>query len=151
MDNFITTTELSEECGYAASTVIKKLESNGFVAEQVYIDHHICKAWTNEAREWLKKTAEEENNKLIPVVEYAKEMNVPMDLFRQAMANLGLFSAYKTTRNKRLEEEVRKLVEKDKEALYESHPLVKDKRCFTMSYWPNIIPNCFGDLDEDIV
>lgn len=29
------------------------------------------------------------------------------------------------------------------------HPLVKDKRCLRLSYWPNTVPNCFQDLQEE--
>ncbi len=100
---------------------------------------------------WLENYCNEESKKSLPIVDYAKEMNVSMELFRAAMKNLGIFGMYKTNRNEALEKEVRRLVEEDKSAMYESHPLVKDKRCFRMSYWPDIIPDCFGDLDEDIV
>lgn len=115
------------------------------------MERHICKAWNTEAVEWFKNYCEESKDKTLPIVEYAKEMNVPVELFRAAMKNLGLFSAYKTNRNEILEKEVRRLVEEDKEAMYQSHPLVTDKKCFRMSYWPNTVPSCFGDLDEDII
>lgn len=29
----------------------------------------------------------------------------------------------------------------------EDHPLVKDLRCLDFKYWPDIVPNCFKDLD----
>lgn len=151
MDNLITTTELQERFGHSNTTIIKKLEANGFKSELVYVDSHICKAWTPEAVEWFKNYCEEEKTRTLPIVEYAKEMNVSVEIFRNAMKNLGLFSAYKTNRNEALEKEVRRLVEEDKSAMYESHPLVTDKRFFKMSYWPNTVPSCFEDLDEDIV
>ena len=30
----------------------------------------------------------------------------------------------------------------------EDHPLVKDLRCLNFRYWPDIVPNCFKELDE---
>ena len=30
----------------------------------------------------------------------------------------------------------------------ELHPLVKDKRCLRLSYWPDITPKCFMDLED---
>ena len=27
----------------------------------------------------------------------------------------------------------------------EDHPLVKDKRCLKLSWWPDIVPNCFDE------
>lgn len=34
------------------------------------------------------------------------------------------------------------------EELKEMHPLVKDDRCFKLSWWPNIVPKCFEDLGD---
>ena len=31
------------------------------------------------------------------------------------------------------------------------HPLVTDKRCLKMSYWPNVVPKCFEDIDDEEV
>ena len=28
------------------------------------------------------------------------------------------------------------------------HPLVTDKRCLTLSYWPDVVPDCFKDIGE---
>ena len=151
MDNLITTTELQERFGHTSSTIIKKLEANGFKSELIYVDSHICKAWTPEAAEWYKNYCEEENKKSLLIVDYAKELNVSVDIFKNAMRNLGLFAEYRTTRNEALEKEVKRLVEEDKDAMQESHPLVTDKRCFRLSWWPNIVPSCFEDLDEDVI
>ena len=151
MDNLITTTELQKRYGYTASTIIKKLESNGFKSELIYVGSHICKAWTPDAEEWFKNYCEEEKTKSLLIIDYAKELNVSVELFKSAMRNLGLFAEYRTTRNESLEKEVKRLVEEDRIAMYESHPLVKDKKCFRLSWWPNTVPTCFEDLDEDTI
>ena len=151
MDNFITTTELQKRTGHTNATIIKTLEAHGFTSELICVDKHICKAWSPEAVEWYVNYCEEEKNKSLLIIDYAKEMNVSVEIFTNAMKNLGLFSAYRTNRNKALEKEVRRLVEEDREAMYESHPLVTDKRFFKLSYWPDTVPSCFGDLDEDII
>lgn len=33
--------------------------------------------------------------------------------------------------------------------MFRKHPLVKDKKCFDLLYFPNPIPRCFEDLGED--
>ena len=151
MDNLVTTTELQKRVGHTNATIIKKLESNGFKPELVYVEHHICKAWAPDAVEWYKNYCEEESKKSLLIIDYAKELNVSVDVFKSAMRNLGLFAEYRTNRNEALEEEVKRLIREDKTAMYESHPLVTDKRCFRLSWWPNTVPKCFEDLDEDII
>ena len=29
------------------------------------------------------------------------------------------------------------------------HPLVTDKRCLKLNYWPDVVPSCFQDLEEE--
>ena len=151
MDNLITTTELQKRFGHTNATIIRKLESNGFKSELVYVGSHICKAWTPDAVEWYENYCEEESKKSLLIIDYAKELNVSVDVFKSAMRNLGLFAEYRTNRSEALENEIKRLIKEDKVAMYESHPLVKDKRCFRLSWWPNIVPSCFEDLDEDII
>lgn len=33
--------------------------------------------------------------------------------------------------------------------LEKEHPLVKDKRCLQLGYWPDIVPKCFEDIDKE--
>lgn len=33
------------------------------------------------------------------------------------------------------------------EELKQMHPLVTDDRCFKLSYWPEVMPKCFEDLE----
>lgn len=40
---------------------------------------------------------------------------------------------------------------RDKNTLNEDaqeHPLVTDKRCLNLYYWPDVIPDCFKDMEE---
>lgn len=151
MDNLITTTELSKRYGRTAARIIKILEGHGFIAETVFVEHHICKAWSKETEDFLNKFITEENNKSLLIMDYAKELRVSEDVLRTAMKNLKLYGEYRTARNKELEKEVKRLLEEDKVALQESHPLVKNKKYFKMSYFPNTTPSCFEDLDEDTI
>lgn len=34
------------------------------------------------------------------------------------------------------------------ESLFQAHPLVKDTRCFKLSWWPSVTPNCFESWEE---
>lgn len=42
-------------------------------------------------------------------------------------------------------------VEKIQGGVETEHPLVTDKRCLKMSYWPNVVPKCFEDIDDEEV
>ncbi len=126
------------------------LQEHGFVAEMIFVEHHICKAWSEEAVSFLDNFINEENDKSLLIMDYAKELHVSEALLRTAMKNLKLTGEYRTARNKALEDEVKRIVEEDRAAMAESHPLVKDKRLFRVSYWPDVTPSCFEDLDEDI-
>ena len=55
----------------------------------------------------------------------------------------------RTRRDKRYKVAVKKAEETEKETLdlAELHPLVTDKRCLNIRYWPDITPKCFADLD----
>lgn len=35
------------------------------------------------------------------------------------------------------------------EQLKAEHPLVSDDRCFKLSWWPDTVPDCFKELDND--
>ena len=38
---------------------------------------------------------------------------------------------------------------KKKIMILDEHPLVTDKRCLDLNWWPDITPSCFADLDEN--
>lgn len=40
-------------------------------------------------------------------------------------------------------------VQKEKNNDMDEHPLVTDKRCLDLNWWPDITPSCFADLDEN--
>ena len=40
-------------------------------------------------------------------------------------------------------------VQKKKIMILDEHPLVTDKRCLDLNWWPDITPSCFADLDEN--
>lgn len=42
-------------------------------------------------------------------------------------------------------------VEKLQGGVEMEHPLVTDKRCLKMNYWPNIVPKCFEDIEDEKV
>ena len=55
-----------------------------------------------------------------------------------------------TAREKRLEAAKKKAeqTKAENEASAELHPLVTDKRCLNLRYWPDITPKCFADLED---
>lgn len=40
-------------------------------------------------------------------------------------------------------------IEKIQGGVETEHPLVTDKRCLKMNYWPNVVPRCFEDIDDE--
>jgi len=55
-----------------------------------------------------------------------------------------------TRRDKRFKVEKKKAEETEKETidLEELHPLVTDKRCLKLGFWPDVTPKCFADIDN---
>lgn len=49
-------------------------------------------------------------------------------------------------RYKPVEKVKKELVVSDE--MEEDHPLVIDKRCLKLSWWPDVVPKCFEDLDD---
>jgi hypothetical protein len=43
---------------------------------------------------------------------------------------------------------LRKIPIESLESLFQAHPLVKDARCFKLSWWPSVTPNCFESWEE---
>ena len=41
----------------------------------------------------------------------------------------------------------KQLAEEDLTSEAELHPLVTDKRCLNLNWWPDVVPNCFKELD----
>jgi hypothetical protein len=66
---------------------------------------------------------------------------------------LKLVAEYCKQRIQRREEMARKaeirkqLAEEDLTSEAELHPLVTDKRCLNFNWWPDVVPNCFKELD----
>ena len=61
-----------------------------------------------------------------------------------------LIKEYHEAKLKKREETKRnELLKKQKEETEkaEDHPLVTDKRCLKLSWWPDIIPDCFKELE----
>ena len=58
-----------------------------------------------------------------------------------------------TNRERRLQKskETAEKKEAENSASAELHPLVTDKRCLRLSWWPDIMPKCFEDLDKKTI
>ena len=48
----------------------------------------------------------------------------------------------------KMSEQKRMLKEMQTDEDAQLHPLVTDKRCLKLSYWPDIVPNCFKECEE---
>lgn len=152
MDNLISTTELSQRTGHSAAVIIKNLERKGFKYVDKVIDSHHSKCWTPEAAEWLEKHYEYLRSKKLSLEDYAKILDVDLKTFKEILYSLKINATVQTTRSPEIDNAVAEYKKQlQLQDNIKEHPLVKDKRCFRLGWWPNTVPKCFEDLDEDII
>ena len=152
MDNLITTTELSKRTGHTAAVIIKNLERKGFKYVDKVIGSHHTKCWTPEAAEWLISHYEYVHSKKLLLEDYAKLLDVDLKTFREILYGLHINATIQTDRNPEIDKAVAEYKKQEQLQInMNEHPLVKDKRCFRLGWWPDITPKCFEDLDEDII
>ena len=149
MENeYISTTELAKKYGHTPATIISYLESKGYQSTDVMIGCHHCKGWTPEAEECLRIHSEKLRSTKLTFAEYVAVLNTDMNTFLQALQDLHITAINQTNRNPELDIRVREIMKENQINVDKSeHPLVTDENCFRLSYWPDIVPKCFEDLD----
>lgn len=89
-------------------------------------------------------------SKKVLLEDYAKELNIDIKTFKEIIYTLGINASKQTERNPRIEKAVMDYKKQEQLNIdFANHPLVKDKRCFKLTWWPDVIPKCFEDLDND--
>lgn len=58
---------------------------------------------------------------------------------------VDIVEARRKARRDKAKEKAIKIAEANKDAVEDEHPLVTDKNCLKLSYWPETVPNCFED------
>ena len=65
--------------------------------------------------------------------------------------SLRLFKNYFNARAKKRNETALKkvtLIREEETTGAEDHPLVTDKRCLNLNWWPDVVPDCFKECEE---
>ena len=150
-----TTTQLSEITGYTPSTIIDYLESNGY--RPIAIGEYNCKCWADEALELVieKRRKEQLKATATPIEQLARICNVDNETIRNVAKTLAIVPVWTnpTGSYERYDNQSRQMIidyfDDLRSANTDEHPLVTDKRCLKLSWFPDVVPICFKDLDEE--
>ena len=143
----VTTTYLAEKYNRSNATITHILHAKGI--EHVDIGNHNCLIWDSSVDEIIKETIESEDRQ-VNAKQYAAELKVSYEWFKEVLKHFGIKDSHRMYRNKQIEEYViRQKKEQPKMTLSQLkilHPLVTDDRCFNINWWPTTEPVCFKDL-----
>lgn len=143
----ISTTFLSTKYNRSNATICHILRDRGI--EPVDIGDHNCLIWDSSVEDIVRETIEKETRQ-VNAKQYAEELKVSYEWFKEVLKHFGIKDSHKMYRNKQIEEYViRQKKEQPKMTLSQLkilHPLVTDERCFNINWWPDTEPVCFKDL-----
>lgn len=150
-----TSRELAELSGYSLSRISGLLKAMGYSPVDI-IDKN-QNVWDESALEGLlKKKNEVKMEKATNIGYFAAIFNVSNQTIREILTAMNIEPLY-VDPAKKLEfydKSVNKILKEyfntDKDESEDEHPLVTDKRCLRLSWFPDVLPKCFEDLDEDI-
>lgn len=154
-----TTTELSKITGFTLSKISSLLHRMGF--SPVGIAGKNQNIWDEECLEVLqKKKRMLEKESTICLVSLSTMFNASVPDLRKILTDKGIqpVMVERNEQNGSLIErypyEVKDILIKHFDDLKadnaDEHPLVTDKRCLRLNWWPDIVPKCFEDLDAEI-
>lgn len=115
-----TTKEVSAILGCSQHLVLTAGNKLGIGNERLYLNHSLNRMWTEQDIEKIKE-----------LVRQRKE------------ANAGWYRRININKEQKQKEKEMQL-----EQLRKEHPLVKDDRCFILSWFPNVVPNIEEFEDE---
>ena len=150
-----TTTELAELSGYTPATIIKLLEER--VYKTLDIQHHGLKVWEDECLQILmdkRNTVIEKTTISMSTLSLKTKMSYPE--IRKVLTDNGIEPLF--TNVHRVEvfpyialDVMQNYIADQKEDKADLHPLVTDKRCLKFTWFPDVVPKCFEDLDKEII
>ena len=154
-----TSTELSELTGFNLSQVSTYLHGAGY--NPVGVVGKNQNVWQEECLETLmQKKHQIKVRDTILLTSLSTAFNTTTDNIRSILESKSITPVEVTmntvTGNKieRYEIEVKEILVEYFESMKmdseDEHPLVTDKRCLRLAWFPDIVPKCFEDLDEDI-
>ncbi len=146
------TSDLVAKTGYSNSTIIKVLTNFGL--EPVSIENHGLKMWEEKSLQILldyKNRIIEETT--LDISYLARKFNTNNQTIREILHQNNIKPLYFKERSQEVypmeSREVLKLhfdaMKLDDES---QHPLITDKRCLRLGWFPDTVPKCFEDLDN---
>ena len=154
-----TSTELAKLTDLDISKISTYLRNGGFTP--VGIAGKNQNIWEESSLEFLMKKKHSMNIKdTILLNSLALAFNTTNDNIRNILTSKGIEPVDVTLNNvtgnkiERYPFEVKEILIEHFDSLKvdeaDDHPLVTDKRCLRLNWFPNTVPKCFEDLDEDI-
>lgn len=154
-----TTNDLSKLSGYSPSTICSHLHRSGF--EPVGIAGINQNVWSEEClAALLKKKRIQERESTILLTSLATMFNMSVPEVRKILSDKDI-KPVMVERNElngglveRYDSAVREVIAKHLDDLKmdnaNDHPLVTDERCLKTNWFPDVVPECFKDIDEEI-
>ena len=152
--------ELARLTGYPVSDISKMLRRMGYspVGKGEYQRHE----WQEECLEDLlkKKRAEDKDNTIL-LTSLSTFFGVSVDELRKILDDKGIKplecnnNVYTGNKYERYPLSVKEILikhfDEQKADNAELHPLVKDKNCLKLHWFPDVTPSCFEDLDKEVI
>ena len=153
-------TELSKLSGIELNQIAKILRRKGF--SPVSSGQYNCLEWQEECLEvLLKKNTEDRQKDTILLSSLASIFNNSVDNIRKILESMNIypvqtFSNIYGSKYERYSFDCKRILEKYFESQQKDddeniHPLVTDKRWLKLNNWPDIVPQCFTDLDKEVI
>lgn len=148
-----TSNDLARLSGYTLSRVSYLLRGMGYSPVDVIENNQ--NVWAEETLQALIDKRDNVNaDKGTSIGYLATKFNVNNQTIREILESMDIEPMY--IDNKQQEYYEKKTLDiltdyfdTGKSEEEDSHPLVTDKRCLQVSWFPDIVPKCFEDLDED--
>ena len=152
--------ELAKLSGYPLSDISKMLRRMGYAPVDVGEFNRLI--WQEEALEaLLKKRNEDSKENTILLTTLATLFSNSVDNIRKILTEKGIQPVetnknnYTGNKYERYSVEVKEILIKHfdnlKVANENDHPLVKDKNCLKLHWFPDTTPKCFEDLDKEVI
>ena len=146
-----TTTQLTELTDRSAATIITWLSQKGM--QPIGIGEYQVKIWPQESLQIIQDKIESLNHKpdTIAASSLLHKCGVDLQTVRTVAQMYGLQPIWKGKTeiyDYDIVDYISQYVEQNK-VDNGNHPLVTDKRCLRLGWFPDTVPKCFEDLDNE--
>ena len=154
------TTELSNLTGYTNSTISSILKRHNI--KEIETGFKGVKYWDESCLEIIKNEQNKQTKETITIGTLASTFNIPLPEVRGILFDKGISPVeihhnpfYHNNYQEVYPIEAKEILSEHLDSVNADdclgHPLVTDKRWLKINNWPDTIPKCFEDLDEEII